>query len=748
MKISNAKFFFFTLVATVALTLNWGCGIGLLPPPTPLPFVIGQTDLNSSFQNERTFLSPGDMIRTGNKLIVTDFYGGRVLIWNSVPTSQSDVPDLVLGKTSVKAGNNASEFSVNAKSIYSAGGAATDGTRLVVNDSENHRALIWHTFPTTSYQAADVVIGQPDFTSNADNYGGLSASSLSNPNTVGINGGKLFIGDYANKRILVWNTIPTTNNAAANYVIGQDDFISTANACAANRFNQTLQGRFTFDGGKFYVADTNRVLVFNTVPNASGASADFVIGKPNLTDCTNGTTNSLTSWTYGVTVANSKLALADWGNSRVLIFNSIPVADNAAADVVLGQTNFTSNASPGCDGLYNAKATIGPVNVLYDGSKFFVADWLFGFSISIWNTIPTANCTASNSILGQPDATTRKRAFVGSENNLFSANDFYLNDRLIVPDLFGNRTLIWTTPPTSNTPADQALGVAHPNQSDPTPNANTMKQVGATDSDGTRLAVADAGWHRVMLWNTVPSAAGTNADVILGQPTTVAITANNGGISGATLSAPSGVLMAEGKLIVADSGNHRVLIWNSIPGITGTAADVVIGQPGFSSATANQGGAASGKTLNNPVGLAYANKKLFISDQNNHRILVFDNIPGSSNPTANSVIGQSDFQTVSANAGGTVSAASLNAPHGLSADAFQLWVADSRNHRVMNYTLTSIKTGINAKGVYGQTSFSSVALPSVPTEQNFLLPKKAVRKGQYLYILDAFSRITAIAFTF
>jgi len=42
-------------------------------------------------------------------------------------------------------------------------GVATDGVRLFVADTCNNRVLIWNSIPTTNYAPADVVVGQPDF---------------------------------------------------------------------------------------------------------------------------------------------------------------------------------------------------------------------------------------------------------------------------------------------------------------------------------------------------------------------------------------------------------------------------------------------------------------------------------------------------------------------------------------------------------------------------------------------------------
>jgi len=48
----------------------------------------------------------------------------------------------------------------------------------------------------------------------------------------------------------------------------------------------------------------------------------------------------------GVWIQNGKLYVADTQNNRVLIYNSIPTANGAAADVVLGAPNFTTFVEP------------------------------------------------------------------------------------------------------------------------------------------------------------------------------------------------------------------------------------------------------------------------------------------------------------------------------------------------------------------------------------------------------------------
>ena len=66
---------------------------------------------------------------------------------------------------------------------------ASDGRILVVADTENNRVLIWNTIPTTNGQPADVVLGQPNFTTIQSLA--VNASSFRAPQGVWVQNGKL-----------------------------------------------------------------------------------------------------------------------------------------------------------------------------------------------------------------------------------------------------------------------------------------------------------------------------------------------------------------------------------------------------------------------------------------------------------------------------------------------------------------------------------------------------------------------------
>jgi hypothetical protein len=103
---------------------------------------------------------------------------------------------------------------------------------------------------------------------------------------------------------------------------------------------------------------------------------------------------------------------------------------------------------------------------------------------------------------------------------------------------------------------------------------------------------------------------------------------------------PRGVFMTDELLVVANTGNHRVLIWHGLPQTDGQPADAVLGQPDFFT----EGPKAGGRSVENgfylPTGVgvwdgqlyvadafAGTDDVLYVADAGNHRVLGWSPAP-------------------------------------------------------------------------------------------------------------------------
>ena len=144
----------------------------------------------------------------------------------------------------------------------------------------------------------------------------------------------------------------------------------------------------------------------------------------------------------------------------------------------------------------------------------------------------------------------------------------------------------------------------------------------------TNLWVADMGNHRVLgFFNAAAKANGASANRVLGQANFTSSSANqgSGSASSSSLSGPYGVGMGGTNLWVAEYNNSRVLRFNGAASKSdGSAADGVLGQTGFTSSSANRGGAMAANTLAFAAGVAVdANGRVYVSDKANRRVLIF-----------------------------------------------------------------------------------------------------------------------------
>ena len=427
--------------------------------------------------------------------------------------------------------------------------------------------------PLATDMVADAVLGQAGrFDSRACDLGGpASARNLCDPASLAFDGaGRLWVADAGNHRVL--RVSAPRASRAADRVLGQAAFRGQQ-PNGADRSGlvrpQAVAVDDSVDPHRLWVSDTgnNRVLGWRDAEGfANGAPADLVIGQPGpfTADCNHGGRSAARLCEpRGITVdATGTLWVADLLNHRVLAFES-PFTTDLTADLILGQGgSFTSNA---CFlGGRSASSLCQPRDVAVDAQgNVYVAD----FERVLQYDRPARRGTVADRVFG-------KASF--QAGGCFTTNKTVCDPWEVELDPAGT---LWVT----DLPNSRILGYRRPLGSD------------------------------------------TQPDIVLGQRGSFTTGGcNQGGLGPETLCHPGGLAATDdGDLYVADRANNRVLLIES-PG-SRPRVTRVFGQHGsFTTDVANLGGLTA-DSLVTPVDVALDDEgNLYVADSANHRVLMYE----------------------------------------------------------------------------------------------------------------------------
>jgi len=323
------------------------------------PGINGNQDPSStSIPENARFNNATAVASDGIRLAVADTDNNRVLIWNSIPNTNNQPPDLVMGQPDLNTVQSQQQGVVTATTMRGPQGVWIKNNKLYVADTQNYRVLIWNTFPTTNGQAPDVVLGQPDFThangpTPSSTFPPAAANQLLNPVSVTADNGHIFVADLGFNRVLIWNTTSPSTYQNADVVVGQPDFVNSA----AN--NPTVCANLPTGAGQSITTAANTTV---SIPGPCSASLNFP--RFALSDGT-------------------RLFIADGGNDRVLIYNTIPTTNGVSPSNVLGQVTYTNDiissaaisiVSTQVDNTGGVDTTPSPTSLAWDGTNLYVAD--------------------------------------------------------------------------------------------------------------------------------------------------------------------------------------------------------------------------------------------------------------------------------------------------------------------------------------------------------------------------------------
>ena len=426
-----------------------------------------------------------------------------------------------------------------------------------------------------------------------------SAITLNHPASGASDGTRLAVADRFNNRVLVFLALPS-GPSEPDIVLGQPDFLDTTPGEGLADMNWPGAVEMTPDG-KLLVADTEngRVLVYGSVPETSGASADFALDLAALS-------GSRDAWPWGIWSDGQSLVVTDTRMGNILVWDTFPVDANQRPSSV---------SNP--DGVGT------PRNITSDGSSFLIGDEN-GSQQQCWGQ-ETQNRQRQSHIwvnrlpVGEPDgcvwdwyqgdtldggllalaaggqdahfwpsfpidtATALEKSSTGSQGAQAPPQGENPQDAQGQP---GQPAQPGSGPPPPNQPepGGQPAPPGEPNGGEPMPPSEGPGPDQATEGhsylggDGGDVVVTDTAiffieynGNRVTAWNEMPQdILGKTPDFSVFDPDPdVSTLLRDGFIQNPVL------VNAGGSLVATSDYDRRMYVWNSAPGEDGASADYI-----------------------------------------------------------------------------------------------------------------------------------------------------------------------------
>lgn len=564
------------------------------------------------------FNHPGNVASDGKYLVLADRNNNRVLIWNSLPT-QNKEPDLVLGQMDFTANNPGAELNQMNWPI----GVATDGTRLLVADTYNDRILIWNRFPTQNGQPADYALSNPDNSRLMDE----NSQAIAWPWAVWTDGQKLVVTSTGNGRVFIWNSFPKDEKSLPDITLRLEDKFGTPRSIGSDGKHLVIgdhnaygskQGNFfwkTFPtqnnqepdffidnlgqeqapppqgsmmrtgevfwgpvftkDGRLIVLSGESIGIWNSFPEDGEDGADLIVGQSIAPGQKSNSYRFAGGDGSSMTLAGDRLYLALCNSNKIVGFDSVPTKEDQKPDFTIGAPDIYTNT------LETNFIMSNPVPVS-DGEHLFVSSD-FDRKLYVYENLPDESGAKPDLVYNLPEAPW--------DNALYNKTLALAGKKAVY---------IWKSLPLEPKLPDVILENKIGNVS--------LQEIRGVALDDKYFYLADSAAEKIYVWKGIPdeksnpaftleaegvTRLSSDGTYLVGTFTGVA----NGGDVGiykleelnnssqpvslaqiTRFNLPEGATLAEGMLIIGDTGFNRVVIWNNVKNaLDGKKPDITLG---------------------------------------------------------------------------------------------------------------------------------------------------------------------------
>lgn len=341
------------------------------------------------------------------------------------------------------------------------------------------------------------------------------------------------------------------------------------------------RGVCALSDGSLWVADTghHRVLGWHRAPAHDDTPADWLLGQPafdregrNAHGPVGPTSLNVPTGLCACGPGGRGLAVADAWNHRVLLWHERPRHSHAPPDVVLGQDGFATAAANRGRDAPRADTLFWPYGVAWDGARLWVADTGNRRVLGWDDGLPQYHGEPAALVLGQPDFTHRDEnagRAPGPAGMRWPHALSFPDGGLCVADAGDNRLMLWRQRPRrALAPCDLVLGQADTDTVDHNravyhPDAASLNMPYGCVAAGAWLLAADTANSRLLAWRTADLLHhGAAAWALAAQPDWQAKGDNRWQPPARdSVCWPYALALQGDRLLVADAGNNRVLLW-------------------------------------------------------------------------------------------------------------------------------------------------------------------------------------------